>query len=415
MPRSLLRRFSTITGLVALGAAAPAVVAQATTAHAESPQLRLIGHQSFDAQTVRYKGTVPGGLSGIEYDAESGRYLVISDDPATPDRGGARFYTVELDFDADGVDGYRFTSVRTLLRPDGTPFPEGGVDPESIRILPSGNLLWTSEGFERDLIDPFVREMTPDGRYVRDLEIPDRFRPTADPANGSRHNLVFESLTLTPDGRWAVTATEGALRQDGPEATPTNGSLSRVLFLDLDTGRPGAEYVYPNDPVRDATDGFSLNGLVELLALTDHTFLALERSFSAGFGHSVVLHHYDVSKATDVSKLDSLVDADVTFGEKSLVSDLGDFGLKLDNLEGITFGPHLENGNRSLVIVSDDNFGGVTQFLVFEVLGPLSPSDSSPPPSTTMEQGASDQRAPDQGASDQGSRGASTRRSPGRV
>ncbi|MEM8933711.1 MAG: esterase-like activity of phytase family protein, partial [Acidobacteriota bacterium] len=98
-----------------------------------SMRLRLIGLQAFDDQTITFQDTVPGGLSGIEYDPATGRYWVISDDPATLARGGARFYTVELDFDADGVDGYRFTSVGKLLRPDGTQFPEGGVDPESIR------------------------------------------------------------------------------------------------------------------------------------------------------------------------------------------------------------------------------------------------------------------------------------------
>ena len=368
------------TGAVIAALAAPVSAAGGTPD--DTLRLRLVGHQAFDDQTVTFRDTVPGGLSGIEYDPTTGRYLVISDDPSTPGRGGARFYTVELDFDADSFDGFTFTSVTILLRPDGTPFPEGGVDPESIRRLPSGNLLWTSEGFERALIDPFVREMTPTGAYVRDLTIPDRYDPTPDEATGSRHNLVFESLTLTPDGRWAVTATEGALRQDGPEASATNGSLSRVLFLDLETGRPGAEYVYENDPVANATDGLSLNGLVELLALEDGTFLALERSFSTGFGHSVNLHRYDVSGATDVSGLDSLVGATFTAGEKTLVADLGGFGPEIHNLEGLTFGPTLGTGNRSLVIVSDDNFDGITQFLVFEVLsGPLRPSSPSLDPS----------------------------------
>ena len=167
---------------------------------------------------------------------------------------------------------------------------------------------------------------------------------------------------------YSVRSSRGALRQDGPEASATNGSLSRVLFLDLETGQPGAEYVYENDPVTHATVGFSTNGLVELLALDDEKFLALERAYSAGFGNSVDLYLYDVSKATDVSGLDSLAGVDFIAGEKTLLADLGGFGLEIYNLEGITFGPTLETGNRSLVIVSDDNFNGTTQFLVFEVL-----------------------------------------------
>ena len=338
----------------------------------DTMRLRFIGEQAFANRSLTFEDTTPGGLSGIDYDPKSGHYLVISDDQSVPGRGDARFYTVELDFDAESFSGFAFTSVTSLLRPDGSPFPEAGVDPEAIRLLPSGNLLWSSEGLEKadPQIAPFVREMKADGAYVRDLRIPERFFPTPDDATGSRHNLVFESLTLTPDGRWAVTATEGALRQDSPEATPTQGSPSRVLYLDLATGEPGPEYVYENDPVADATDGYTVAGLVELLALEPEVFLALERSFSAGFSHVVKIHRFDATEATDVSAVDSLAGADYVAGTKTLVADLTRLGITLYNLEGLTFGPQLATGNPSLVLVADDNFGGggYTQFLVFEVL-----------------------------------------------
>jgi len=49
---------------------------------------------------------------------------------------------------------------------------------------------------------------------------------------------------------------------------------------------------------------------------------------------------------------------------------------KLDNTEGMTFGPRLPNGNRTLVFVSDDNFRAsqITQFLAFELTEPRSPA-----------------------------------------
>ena len=59
--------------------------------------------------------------------------------------------------------------------------------------------------------------------------------------------------------------------------------------------------------------------------------------------------------------------------------------MKLDNTEGMTFGPRLPNGNRTLVFVSDDNFrkSQITQFLAFEVIEPgsrLRPYIVEPPP-----------------------------------
>jgi len=43
---------------------------------------------------------------------------------------------------------------------------------------------------------------------------------------------------------------------------------------------------------------------------------------------------------------------------------------KVDNLEGMSWGPLLSNGHRSLVLVSDDDFSDdeVTQLLAFELL-----------------------------------------------
>ena len=56
---------------------------------------------------------------------------------------------------------------------------------------------------------------------------------------------------------------------------------------------------------------------------------------------------------------------------KRLLLDLEKIGLeRVDNIEGISWGPRLENGRRSLVMISDDNFNAqqVTQILAFEVL-----------------------------------------------
>jgi hypothetical protein len=53
-----------------------------------------------------------------------------------------------------------------------------------------------------------------------------------------------------------------------------------------------------------------------------------------------------------------------------MLLDVGTTGIsRVDNLEGMAFGPDLPNGNRSLVLVSDDNFSPiqVTQFLAFEL------------------------------------------------
>lgn len=46
-------------------------------------------------------------------------------------------------------------------------------------------------------------------------------------------------------------------------------------------------------------------------------------------------------------------------------------GVTLDNMEAMSWGPDLPNGNRSLVLVSDNNFNDSqrTLFMAFEVTG----------------------------------------------
>ena len=54
---------------------------------------------------------------------------------------------------------------------------------------------------------------------------------------------------------------------------------------------------------------------------------------------------------------------------KEQTFDLDELGIPLDNVEGMTFGPRLPDGRRSVVLVSDDNFAAnqFTQFLLFAI------------------------------------------------
>jgi hypothetical protein len=57
--------------------------------------------------------------------------------------------------------------------------------------------------------------------------------------------------------------------------------------------------------------------------------------------------------------------------KKELLIDVNSAaGPEVFNIEGICFGPLLSNGNRSLILVTDNNFNPRerTQFFLFEVL-----------------------------------------------
>ncbi len=159
-------------------------------------------------------------------------------------------------------------------------------------------------------------------------------------------------------GKHAFVGAENALYQDGPAATVANGSPTRILRYDLRSGRANRQWIYETDPVAETpvpATAFSVNGLVELLPLDEDSLIAMERSFSVGApGTGNTIRLDELTLRGDGSRP----------VRKRLLLDLDQLGIPLDNVEGMTFGPRLKHGRRSLVLVSDDNFAAA-QFLLF--------------------------------------------------
>jgi 3-phytase/alkaline phosphatase D len=352
------------------------MLAPAAPAVAKGPPLdvQFLGQAIVPTGTM-FEGTTVGGLSSITYDGQREVFYAVSDDPSQLQP--ARFYTVALDLSDGGLtDGdVVFTDVTTLLSPDDQSYAPFSLDPEGLALTKDGELILTSEGFANSLIDPFVRRYALDGSFLGSLPVPQPFLPTADRSSGVRQNLAFESAGVPPNGRFVFTATENALFQDGPVATLAGGSPARILRYNLQTGRLDRQWVYWTDPVAEPpvpASQFSVNGLVELLPLNNEFLIAMERSFSVGApgtGNSIKLYAVALAGATDVNGVAGLQGGfdRVRPVRKTLLLDLDELGIPLDNVEGLTFGPRLPDGRRSLVLVSDNNFAPsqFTQFLLF--------------------------------------------------
>jgi hypothetical protein len=213
--------------------------------------------------------------------------------------------------------------------------------------------------------------MERDGRFVRAFRIPEKFRSSA-AQRGVRRNLAFEGLAFSADYGTLYVATENALFQDGPIATLADASPSRILEYDYPSGVLRAEYVVEVSPIpaAPATPGaFADNGISEILWLGPGRLLVMERSFAAGVGNTIRLFDVDLGPATDVAALDALAGNRYRPARKRLVADLASFGVRPDNMEGMTWGPPRPDGARTLVLVSDDNFNPSqrTLFVAFEV------------------------------------------------
>ncbi|GGE99180.1 esterase-like activity of phytase family protein [Hymenobacter cavernae] len=347
--------------------------------------LRFIGEKIVPFQQS-YNGTTLGGFSGIDYRADNDSYYIMCDDASALQP--VRYYTAKLAFDKNSFTDVSFTSVTTLKRPDGSNYPSAtadrynAIDPEGIRYdAATKHIVWTSEGVRNVtvappvLTSPFLRESTTEGTFVADYLVPPIFQIKAT-ENGTRSNGSFEGLSFTPDGQYTFTASEEPLYEDGPRAdVNVEGSPIRIIKYDKSTRQPIAQYAYRLAAVHKAPipgDQFRLNGVVEVLALSDTKLLAMERSYAVGAtpDYSVKIYEIDLTGATDVSNM-TLQGTSYTTVSKRLVLDVATTGInRVDNIEGFTFGPKLSNGHRSLVLVSDDNFSSsaISQFLVFEVI-----------------------------------------------
>ena len=118
------------------------------------------------------------------------------------------------------------------------------------------------------------------------------------------------------------------------------------------------------------TDGE--NGLVELLALTNTTLLALERACLVDKPSGGVINPIQIF-AIELSRRD--VRKSLVLNLSTLKAKLSPALDRLDNFEGMAFGPTATNGLQTIMLVSDDNFRASqkTSFLLF---GKRSPADS---------------------------------------
>ncbi len=332
----------------------------------------------------QFKGTTIGGLSGIDYDANSDIYYMISDDRSAINP--ARFYTAKIHLKENQIDSVEFINVTTLLQRDGKPFPNSTQDPlhtpdpEDIRYNPlKDELVWSSEG-ERKLTndileDPSVIAVDRNGNYKDSLELPANMHMHTT-EDGPRQNSVFEGLAFSADYKYLFVSVEEPIYEDGPRAGANDSAAwIRVIKFDAENRNQIAQYAYKIEPVAYPAvppGSFKINGVSAILLAGENKLLVVERSFSTGrLACTIRVFLADMSEATDIANTNSLLlNPPAKPISKKLVLNMDDLGRYIDNIEGVTWGPALPNGHKSVLFIADNNFSPLekTQLLLFEVI-----------------------------------------------
>ena len=165
---------------------------------------------------------------------------------------------------------------------------------------------------------------------------------------------------------------EEPLLQDGPAATVDSAGITRIIKFNIPTKKAVAEYAYKIDPVAHPPfppGSSKINGIPDILAIDNSHLLVIERSYSTGhLSCTIKVYLADISSAENIEGLDSLKGKSVKIMNKRLLLNMDDLGIFIDNIEGVTFGPTLSDGKRSVLFIADNNFNPLqkTQLLLFE-------------------------------------------------
>ena len=244
------------------------------------------------------------------------------------------------------------------------------LDPEGIRVSATGTFYISDE------YGPNLFEFDRQGHLLRRIGIPARFAidsPNGDPntellgnTSGRQGNRGMEGLAISPDGTTLFGMMQNALLQDhglSPGTTDRLGLNNRILKIDLLTGETH-EYVYVLEAINRG------QGACEMLAINDHEFLVVERDNRSNLQSPPQaptrkkIYKIDLTGATDVSGMDSLPAGALPVGVvpvgKTLFIDLLDANLNLaptiaEKIEGLSWGPDLEDGRHVLYVISDND------------------------------------------------------------
>lgn len=255
---------------------------------------------------------------------------------AVGDNGAKSFWNLSISVDPS--TGWITSSGVT----GGTSASGLGTDSEGIAYAPSLGTLYVS-----DEVGSSILSYDLSGSTTGSVALPSIFQ-----ASNVANNMGLESLAYGAGNLW--TANEETLLPDGAQSTTSSGSWIRIQRFDSLLS-PSGQWAYQTDAITGMSPWVSTerSGVVDLLPWSDTELLVLEREFGGALipDFRSRLYLVDLSAASDVSSMASLASGGYSPATKSLLWE-GNFSDS--NFEGMAFGPELDDGSTSLLLISDN-------------------------------------------------------------
>jgi hypothetical protein len=301
---------------------------------------------------LMFDGEPIGGISGIDYDTRAKQFVLITDDRGT--NGGTRLFAAEVQSQLDHTLritlGTAYQLRTSQAKPHNVASDAIGVDAEAIRLLSGNRLLWSSEGDVAARLEPGIY-LSKSGKFTgQPLSLPSELQSVKSNSTNLRPNRSFEALALGSDPRTYFVALEAPLSGADDLPTTVRGAEAPIYELDF-SGNVKARFAYPTEAIAQQNEGLLAdNGVSEMLVLGHQQFLILERSGSQQQDGSFrFVTRLFCAWQTEGSQSPLL--------NKQLVAEFNRLGpFETANFEGMTFGPSLPDGRKSLFLVADNNF-----------------------------------------------------------
>ena len=321
--------------------------------------------------SLEFQNTIIGGISGIDF--YNNQYYMVVDDARNP-----RILVADINLDKESI---KYVNFKKVINIDTTSlfFKNNALDLEAV-FISDNQITLASEGAIRKGKDPIIFIVDTLGNYQNIMEIPAYFK--ANSLAKPKHNATFESSSISYDNKGFWIGMEGVLAVDGEEPNfYKTQSPVRITYFDNQTKKATKQFAYQLEKIDKPAKGtINLNGVTAILEYKKNSFFVVERIYQSGygaFGNTVRIFKASIDElSTNTLTIRSLKEEKFIPLKKELLIDFKTIKNKLkdkiiDNVEGITFGPKLSNGNRTLLLVSDDNFQiygkQLNQFLLLEI------------------------------------------------